>query len=527
METTQVMMMPMASATSATPAAAASPAVAMAGGDSTCAGAGAGFGSLLGQTLEQLQQSVMPLPNTSAGQVEADVLPTSGQTQDMSELAALLNERGAGSTVAAEEQPVALEPDEQTLAQQLAGYLQAAMMVPVAPVVATAPVTAVPEQPLPAEVTAVQTVAVASPVMAEFVEVTQGDDEQMSQPPQPLSASQSAQQSAVPVLKLAENQVQHLPAVGKSVVNSQQAAQPLQQPEAAELQGGGVVRAAETAGQPDVVKAVQTAATPVAELARSMAAEAPAVPKATVTTVAPFRFAQPSDVVAATAQPGQQQPQDFPQFAQGRGSELPVQTAAAVTVDPTAEAGVFELNQNPATQLESAGLGQAQRQNVQVVQPAVVEAGRMAPEQQAMKQVTDRLEAHQIKQGADQITLKLSPEHLGNLQLNIRMDEQQVRVEIVAEHRAVRDALLQQVEQLKESLSRQNIKMESFDVTTANNGGLNQQQGGDWRQTASERRPTLAQQYGAPRAASGSNGEMDGTMQYFGPQYHATLDVRF
>jgi len=108
-----------------------------------------------------------------------------------------------------------------------------------------------------------------------------------------------------------------------------------------------------------------------------------------------------------------------------------------------------------------------------------------------MKQVTDRLDAHQIKQGADQITLKLSPEHLGNLQLNIRMDDQQVRVEIVAEHRAVRDALLQQVEQLKESLSRQNIKMESFDVTTANNGGLNQQQAGDWRQTASQRRPTL------------------------------------
>lgn len=144
-----------------------------------------------------------------------------------------------------------------------------------------------------------------------------------------------------------------------------------------------------------------------------------------------------------------------------------------------------------------------------------------------MRQVTDRLAGLEMKQGVEQISIKLSPQHLGNLQLNLRMEDHQVRVEIVAEHRAVREALLQQVDQLKESLSRQNIKMESFDVTTANNGGLNQQQGGDWRQTASERRPILVQQYGAPRAASGSNGEMDGTMQYFGPQYHATLDVRF
>ncbi len=526
METTQVMMMPMASAT---PAPAASSAVAMAGSDCACAGGQAGFGSLLGQTLGQLFQGEIPLVKASADSVAAEVMPMPSLTQDLPELTTLLSGLVEGSTDAADadQQQAVQEQDQQALTQQLAGYFQAAMMVPAAPVAAPAATAAVPEVTLLVDVAAVQTVATVTPVMPELVEASQVDEGQMLELPQQKVTAHPQQPAAMPELKVGENRMQQLASAGKTAVNSQQTALPAQQPESSEQQEVAAFRAVETARQTDVVKAVQAGAVPLAEMARSMAVEAPAAPKAAVSSVAPFRFAQPSDVVAATAQPCQQQQQNFSQFGQAKGGELPMQTAAAVTIDPSGEAALFELNQNPAAQLEPAGLGQTQRQNVQVVQPAVVEAGRMAPEQQAMKQVTDRLDAHQIKQGADQITLKLSPEHLGNLQLNIRMDDQQVRVEIVAEHRAVRDALLQQVEQLKESLSRQNIKMESFDVTTANNGGLNQQQGGDWRQTASERRPILAQQYGAPRAASGSNGEMDGTMQYFGPQYHATLDVRF
>jgi flagellar hook-length control protein FliK len=159
---------------------------------------------------------------------------------------------------------------------------------------------------------------------------------------------------------------------------------------------------------------------------------------------------------------------------------------------------------------------------VQAAEPA-----KVAAEAQLMRQVTDRLESHDMKQGTDRISLRLSPEHLGNLQLNLRMEDQQVRVEIVAEHRAVREALLQQVDQLKEILARQNIKMESFDVTTASNGGLTQQQQGDWRQAASERRTLYAQQYGASRSAGSFAGGAESSMQYFAQQYQSTLDVRF
>jgi len=527
METTQ-MMMPMASAT---PAATASSAMVMPGADCACAGTAAGFGSLLGQIQEQLQQMGISLPITSEGQVAPDVMPMSGADQDMPELSALLSGLVDGATVAADEQQISPQPDEQVMAQQLAGFFQAAMMVPAAPTAATATVTAtaVPEPLILADVAAVQTVTTVSPIVTELAEVAQGGEEQISELSQQLVASQPEQQAVMQGVKHGASEMQHPTTVGKVSVNGTQNSAQHQQRESSEQQGVAAVRATETASQPEVVKVAQAGAAPLAEMARSMAAEAPAAPKATMSTVAPFRFAQPSDVVAATAQPGQQQQQNFSQFEQAKGGELAAQTAAVVAVDPAGEAALFELNQNPVNQLETTGLGSLtglQRQAAQELQ-AVVEPGRMAPEQQAMKQVTDRLDAHQIKQGADQITLKLSPEHLGNLQLNIRMDDQQVRVEIVAEHRAVRDALLQQVEQLKESLSRQNIKMESFDVTTANNGGLNQQQAGDWRQTASQRRPTLAQQYGVLRAASGSNGEMDGTMQYFGPQYHSTLDVRF
>jgi len=165
METTQVMMMPMASAT---PAPAASSAVAMAGSDCACAGGQAGFGSLLGQTLGQLFQGEIPLVKASADSVAAEVMPMPSLTQDLPELTTLLSGLVEGSTDAADadQQQAVQEQDQQALTQQLAGYFQAAMMVPAAPVAAPAATAAVPEVTLLVDVAAVQTVATVTPVTA-------------------------------------------------------------------------------------------------------------------------------------------------------------------------------------------------------------------------------------------------------------------------------------------------------------------------------------------------------------------------
>jgi len=104
------------------------------------------------------------------------------------------------------------------------------------------------------------------------------------------------------------------------------------------------------------------------------------------------------------------------------------------------------------------------------------------------RQVTEQLAGHEIKKGSDQIVIRLTPENLGELKLNLRMDGQRLNVEIVTENRAVKDMILQHSDSLKESLARQNISMESFNVTTGGNGGGAAGRGhDDWRELARQR----------------------------------------
>lgn len=110
------------------------------------------------------------------------------------------------------------------------------------------------------------------------------------------------------------------------------------------------------------------------------------------------------------------------------------------------------------------------------------------PTEQVVQQVRDRLVNHETKPGSEQIVLRLSPEHLGELKVNLNLEGQRLKVEIVAENRMVRDSLMQHTDALKESLSRLNIKMESFEVTTGGNGSADSGRSqGDWRELAQQR----------------------------------------
>jgi flagellar hook-length control protein FliK len=115
-----------------------------------------------------------------------------------------------------------------------------------------------------------------------------------------------------------------------------------------------------------------------------------------------------------------------------------------------------------------------------VAAPVKNEAQQSGLSEQIVLQVKDSLVNHEVKTGNNQIVLRLSPENLGELKVNMSMDGQNLKVEIVAENHMVRDALLQNTDSLKESLARQNISMQSFSVTTGNPGQRQQQ--GDWRE---------------------------------------------
>ena len=119
-----------------------------------------------------------------------------------------------------------------------------------------------------------------------------------------------------------------------------------------------------------------------------------------------------------------------------------------------------------------------------------------------VQQVRDRFVNHETKPGSEQIVLRLSPEHLGELKVNLNLEGQRLRVEIVAENRMVRDSLMQHTDALKESLSRQNINMDSFEVTTSGttsaDSGRSQN---DWRELAQQRQHNAWIPHGGYRPA--------------------------
>jgi len=104
--------------------------------------------------------------------------------------------------------------------------------------------------------------------------------------------------------------------------------------------------------------------------------------------------------------------------------------------------------------------------------------------EEILSQVREKLANHTPVSGDGRITIKLNPGELGELQLNVRMDDRKMSVEVTAQNPVVKEALLQNLDQLKDTLSRQNIQMERFDVST----GTGQQGAGqsfrEGRQTA-------------------------------------------
>ncbi|HEY3308100.1 MAG TPA: flagellar hook-length control protein FliK [Desulfuromonadaceae bacterium] len=142
-----------------------------------------------------------------------------------------------------------------------------------------------------------------------------------------------------------------------------------------------------------------------------------------------------------------------------------------------------------------------------------------------VRQVKDMLVNREIKSGNEQMTLKLSPEHLGELTLNLKMENQQLRVQIVAENQGVKDALMQHSESLKESLSRQNIKMESFEVVTSGGQRGFEQNDKGWKQLAQQQFVARAPAYGSRYAIPEANTVV---LPHYGKsQQYAMVDVHY
>ncbi len=159
------------------------------------------------------------------------------------------------------------------------------------------------------------------------------------------------------------------------------------------------------------------------------------------------------------------------------------------------------------------------------VEVAVADSEKTAVSDQVARQVVNHLKPFGGEQGGDRsVTFRLSPEHLGDIQLSMHMDAKQgVKIEIIAENRGVRETLLRQEDDLRETLARQNIKMDAFDVSTGL-GGSTSQQTRDWRQQLTF--PQQPQRFaGGGRKLFRETDEIP--IRYIEAQYQSTLDVRF
>lgn len=150
------------------------------------------------------------------------------------------------------------------------------------------------------------------------------------------------------------------------------------------------------------------------------------------------------------------------------------------------------------------------------------ETPKPALHESILAQVTEKLDNLQASGSKGEVTIRLHPEDLGELKINVRLDDQRVRVEIVTEHPMVKEALTDNLDRLKETFSRQNLTMEKFDVSTGG-GQFNQPSNqGQWQNTAYASFNSKA----AFPAGLSATAE-PATANHWNPRADALVDVRF
>ncbi|CAH2029992.1 flagellar hook-length control protein FliK [Trichlorobacter ammonificans] len=212
-------------------------------------------------------------------------------------------------------------------------------------------------------------------------------------------------------------------------------------------------------------------------------------------------------------------------------SEQPEPATATVT-ELTVEAPLQGRTPADGTGMQHPALSSTTATRSETVAHAerTAESNRPALSEQVTRQVAERLGSHDFKQGKERISLTLNPENLGKIQMNFQMDQQNLRIEIVAENRTVRDALVQQADLVKESLARQNITVEKFDIATSGERAFQQQ----YQQSPQQRGlyGSLYERQGGGRGVTaGASGGTDDYqvpdgLQYFEQQYESTFAYR-
>ncbi|MEA5114718.1 MAG: flagellar hook-length control protein FliK [Geobacteraceae bacterium] len=139
-----------------------------------------------------------------------------------------------------------------------------------------------------------------------------------------------------------------------------------------------------------------------------------------------------------------------------------------------------------------------------------------------LRQVREKLAASLPEKDTGKVTLRLNPRELGDLTIDIRMENQKVAIDVTAQNPVVKEALMQHLDTLKETLTRQNITMERFDVSTGTGQGAD-------HSSRQERQPAQQQTNGTAFPFDGYYLEETAQVRHTDwlPRENALVDMRW
>ena len=169
-------------------------------------------------------------------------------------------------------------------------------------------------------------------------------------------------------------------------------------------------------------------------------------------------------------------------------------------------------------QIQPSGLGmQAQVAELAAQHEAKPVNLKGALHESLLSQIKDGAITHDGK-GNGEMSIRLNPGELGELKIQVRMEDNRLRVEVHADNRMVKDLLMSNLDSLKEALSSKNFTMEGFDVST----------GGSFNSPLPEERGN-SRQHPTHRSARGGGyaTQEEGRVNYLTADVNNLLDVRF
>jgi flagellar hook-length control protein FliK len=143
---------------------------------------------------------------------------------------------------------------------------------------------------------------------------------------------------------------------------------------------------------------------------------------------------------------------------------------------------------------------------------------KSALQESILSQIKDGVVTHDGK-GNGQMSIRLNPGELGELKIDIRMQDNRLKVDVQATNSTVKDLLMNNLENLKEALTSKNFTMEGFNVSTG---------GGGFNSPLPEQKRSPRQQSAARSAKAGGYSDQDEVrVNYLTGDVNNLLDVRF